>query len=232
MEIEREKVSWFKNKKIWIGIAGVAVILSIFYTIGYSGAKAVIDDEKVTYDELVSKIGDKEKELKEAEATLKEREQEIKNEISELEKQFEDRKSEFDEALAAVENKKQLETEIKSLESTKSGQETSISNLTADIKAKREELAKIEDAIVEKNEAPVQLPAGQFVVGKDIKPGRYKVLPVGRGANFFVFDQSGNNIVNTIIYSDSSLGVTEYVTLLDEGYVIDAASPFKYVPVE
>ncbi|MEK3821338.1 hypothetical protein MKY20_19895 [Cytobacillus sp. FSL W8-0315] len=230
MEIEREKVSWFKSMKIWIGIAGVAVVLSIFYTIGYSGAKALIDDEKVTYDELVSKIGDKEKELKEAEATLKEREQEIKNEISELEKQYEDRKSEFDEALAAVENKKQLETEIKSLESTKTGQEKTVSNLTAVIKTKREELAKIEEVIKEKDAAPVNLSAGHFIVGNDVPLGRYKAVPVGRGSNFVVYDSAGSLIVNTILGSDN--GVPEYVFSAEFEYEIQTEAPVKLIPVE
>jgi hypothetical protein len=76
------------------------------------------------------------------------------------------------------------------------------------------------------------MPAGQLVVGKDIPAGRYKVTAIGRGDNFFVYNSSGENLVNTIIYSNSDLGVPEYVTLLSDGDVVDAHSPFKYQPVE
>ncbi|KON90388.1 hypothetical protein AF332_20435 [Sporosarcina globispora] len=228
--MEREKVSWLKTKKFWIGVAGVAIVLSIFYTIGYSGAKAVIDDEKVTYDELVSKISDKENELKDAEANLKKKEEEINSKISDLDKQYSEKKAEFDEALTAVENKKQLEADIKSLESTKSGQETTVSNLTADIKAKRDELAKIEKVIKEKNEAPVNLSAGHFIVGDDVPLGRYKAVPAGRGSNFVVYDSTGSLIVNTILGSDN--GVPEYVFSAEFEYEIQTEAPVKLIPVE
>ncbi|MFY2157389.1 hypothetical protein ACOSZF_17265 [Cytobacillus firmus] len=229
MEIERPNVSWLKTKKFWIGVAGVVVLLSIFYTIGYSGAKAVIEDEKVTYDELVSKISDKENELKEAEANLKKKEEEINSKISDLDKQYSERKAEFDAALAAVENKKQLESEIKSLESTKTGQETTVSNLTAEIKAKRDDLAKIEKVIKEKDAAPVNLSAGHFIVGNDVPLGRYKAVPVGRGSNFVVYDSSGSLIVNTIL---GDIGVPEYVFSAEFEYEIQTEAPVKLIPVE
>ena len=122
--------------------------------------------------------------------------------------------------------------ELNKLNSELSASKGQITTIESDINAKKDELASLENAIKVKKEEPVQLPAGQLVVGKDIQPGRYKVLPVGRGANFFVYDSNGNTIVNTIIYSNSDLGVSEYVTMLLDGYVIDAHSPFKYVPVE
>jgi hypothetical protein len=61
-------------------------------------------------------------------------------------------------------------------------------SLDAAIQSKNAQIASLDQAIKVKQEAPVQLPAGQFLVGKDIKAGRYKVVvAVGRGSNFRFF---------------------------------------------
>lgn len=205
-----------------------AVVLFSSYSLGSSNASVTLDGEKAKYEEIKTKISS----AKQDETELKDKVTVLQEKVKEINTEYMDRKKEFDEAKKIVENKESVMDELKKINSELSASKGEITTIESEINSKKVELASLESAIKVKKEDPVELPAGQFFVGKDIQPGRYKVLPIGRGANFFVYDSNGNNMVNTIIYSDSSLGVSEYVTMLLDGYVIDARSPFKYVPVE
>jgi hypothetical protein len=221
--METEKVSKFarllKNKIILV-IIGLIILSSIMYGIGNNNAKVALGKKLVTYDEL-------NKEIKTTDKKLSNKKDEYRNTFISLDNQIAGKEKEVTAALDALKQKDSIDAQIQKLNGD-------LSSLNQTIQSKQSELDSLNNQIKAKNEAPVQLPAGQFLVGKDIKAGRYKVVAVGRGSNFKVFNSSGQNLVNTIIYSDNSdgLGVSEYVTVLSDGDMIDASSAFKYIPVQ
>lgn len=76
------------------------------------------------------------------------------------------------------------------------------------------------------NGKPITLPAGKFVVGKDIPSGRYNVT----GTSNFMVD--GSTDVNTILKGpDCTIGVSEYVCTLSDGDSIDAHGSDTFTPV-
>jgi predicted RNase H-like nuclease (RuvC/YqgF family) len=232
LEIINEKLG--KYKKVAIA-AGIIIVLSIPYSIGSSATKTELNGEMVNYEELA-------KEVEKAEGYLKDFDEEIdtarleikevKSDLDSVNREYTKRKSEYDEAKIIAEQKDTVLNEITTLNSQMDGKKNELATLDTTIQTKKDELAKLESAIIVKNEEPVQLPAGTLIVGKDIKVGRYKVLPVGRGSNFKVYDSTGSNLYNTIISSTPDHGVPEYVVFLGDGNIIEANSPFKYVPVE
>jgi chromosome segregation ATPase len=175
MELETKKVSRFKSKKFWLKTVGVVFVLSMFYNIGNGSAKVELDREKVNYDQLVKTIKTKEKEVSAVEKKL-----------DAIDKQYSDKKTEFDEAVKVVNNKKSVEDEIVKLDGTLKSKQGEVAKLDADIGTKQGELASVIGQIKEKKSAPIVLPAGQFVVGKDIPSGRYKSVPARGNGNFFV----------------------------------------------
>lgn len=228
IETEKNTKKVFTKKRLII-VGGALVLFFSAFAMGSSSAKVDIEEEKVSYEEIQEKIASATVNQKDYEAKVEELQDKIKSE----EKKLKDKEKEVSEAFAAIENKSKIEEEANSIQKQIDSKRGEIKSLNKDIEAKKSELASIEGKIVEKKDAPVQLPAGQLVVGKDIQPGRYKVTAVGRGANFMVYDENGSNVVNTIIYSNpTSGGVSEYVTHLFDGYIIDAHSGFKYTPVE
>ncbi|PKH10156.1 hypothetical protein CXF70_11425 [Planomicrobium sp. MB-3u-38] len=84
--------------------------------------------------------------------------------------------------------------------------------------------------IKEKDEEPIQLSAGTFIVGQDVPPGRYKAEPVGRGSNFQTYDDSGSIDVNTIL--GGTYGEAEYIFYVFDGYIIENHSTATLTPVE
>lgn len=201
-------------KKKWFIIVSAILILLIGWGLGESNAKETLDGEKVNYDELVNKIKNKEKEL-----------DSLIDEKDSILKEIDENKDLIEAAKNYKENKQTLDQEI----STKTEE---VKQLDSQITSKQSELASLTGKIQETGDAPKELPAGTFVVGKDIPAGRYKVLPVGRGSNFIVYDENGSNVVNTIVSSVEGHGVPEFVTYLFDNYIIEARSPFQYVPVK
>ncbi|KIO60192.1 Phosphoserine phosphatase [Caldibacillus thermoamylovorans] len=201
-------------KKKWFIIVSAILILLIGWGLGESNAKETLDGKKVHYDKLVKKIKDKEKEL-----------DSIIDERDNILKEVDENKDLIEAANNYKENKQNLDQEI-------SSKTEEVKQLDSQITSKQSELNSLTGKIQETGDAPKELPAGTFVVGKDIPAGRYKVLPVGRGSNFVVYDENGNNVVNTIVSSVEGHGVPEYITYLFDNYIIEASSPFQYVPVK
>ncbi|MYL62130.1 hypothetical protein GLW07_02045 [Bacillus hwajinpoensis] len=85
--------------------------------------------------------------------------------------------------------------------------------------------------MVKKNEEPIKLTAGQYIVGSDIPEGRYQVTNIGEGTNFFVYDPSGLPKVNTIL-GDSIVGTGDFVFFTSDGDMIETLGPVKLIPVE
>ncbi|WP_445487316.1 hypothetical protein [Niallia sp. 03133] len=211
-----------KKKPLWLIVVCVLVLLGIVYFIGHSighsegltDATVKIDKQKYNYDKLVAAVKNKQQHL----STINE-------DISALSKEQEELSDELSNAKEAISKKVSAENELSTLKSDIDSRRNEITELN-------DELSSLQGKIKETKEKPIILPAGQFTVGKDIQAGRYKVVAAGRGGNLFVYDSLGNNLVNTIIYSDKSNGETEYVTNLDDDYVIDAHYSFKFIPVE
>jgi septal ring factor EnvC (AmiA/AmiB activator) len=230
LEMEKkEKIDLFsliKKYKILFIIAAFIVLFLIAFNMGNSAAMVDLEKEKVSYDELVSEISNKEKDL----SNLSDKLEAKKTELNTLETKFDERQTEFNEVNALVEEKSSIEYEIAALEGKVKEKQTEINSMDAGIKEKKAEFASISGQIQEKQEAPKQLPAGQFIVGKDIPSGRYKAVPAGGSGNFVVYSSSGGLKVNTIL--GGSYGEPEYVFYAEEGDMIELSTSAKFIPVE
>lgn len=215
-------------KKSIIPAVAVIVFLSVGYGIGTSNAKTELNGEKRKFEEVAKEV----KSAKEALKVYEDQAKQVHVEIVTLNSDYSKRKAEFDEALKASQQKNALTDESAKLSSEIETKKSEIANLDTTIQTKKNEVASLEQVIKEKKEAPIELPAGTFIVGKDLQPGRYKVVPVGRGSNFKVYNSGGTNLYSEIISSVPNHGVPEYIVFLSANDIIEARSPFKYVPVE
>ncbi|MBP3038048.1 hypothetical protein J9303_00815 [Bacillaceae bacterium Marseille-Q3522] len=203
-----------KQKRFAIPIAIILVLL--IYGTGYNGGydkgyaekTAKIEDETITYGELVEKVNTTQTEYD--------------NKMQQLQEQYADRKAEMEEAAALADQKDQLTDDlIKS--------QSDLNAVNSDLEAARAELASVQGQIIEKKEAPIQLSAGIFYAAKDFPVGRYKAVPVGEGSNFVVRDAEGYLIVNTVLGEN---GEPEYIFDVPLGGVIDTRTAVKLIPVE
>mgnify|MGYP001053941655 CR=1 FL=1 len=219
-------------------------------------AKAKLEKTEKKIASAESQYGDKEKEVKEALALVDKKDDLIvqvgkketelegkKSEIARLDKKIKAKQSDVDSATAEqkakIEKKlsslnkevKEKEAEVKEKEAAaKADIEEKLSSLNAEVKSKEAELAKLESGIQAKKEAPVQLNAGQYVVGHDVKEGRYKATNIGRGTNFIVYGEDGSAVVNTILGTENGSG--DYVFFATEGQIIQTEGQVKLIPVE
>ncbi|NMM93950.1 hypothetical protein [Bifidobacterium oedipodis] len=74
---------------------------------------------------------------------------------------------------------------------------------------------------------PIQLPAGEFTVGKEVPAGRYII---SGSSNFKTFDIFGSVDINTIL-GDSAVGSGDYHGQLVKGYTIKNYAPATLTPV-
>lgn len=218
MQTEVQKVKKPRGIKFWLKIIGVFFAIGIIYSIGEGTASEEVSGEKVNYEELVSMVNDKEKELTD-----------IENKLAEIETQYNERESEFNEALKVVENKKAVEDEIKAMNGKLDDKKKEISSLDETITARSNELASIEGDILAKAGEPKTLPSGTFIVGMDIPANRYVATPNGDSGNFVVYSPSGDLIVNQIL---GSYGVSEHVFFATDGDIIEISMPTKFTPVQ
>ncbi|PGQ88359.1 hypothetical protein [Priestia megaterium] len=250
MELQKETNPKSKKKIIVRGlkIVGVLFLCFTFYGCGLSEGETMIKGQVLDQQGIDAKVAASEKKLKSTQEKLKN-----------VEEQYGDQKEEVKEALALVDQRHDLivkvgkketelegkEAEIKRLDEKikdkqadvdqaaadqKAELEEKLSSLTSQVKAKESELAKIESGIQAKKDAPVQLNAGEYIIGRDVPVGRYKATNIGRGTNFFVYDDSGNGVVNTILGTDNGSG--DYVFFALEGYLIKTEGQVKLIPVE
>jgi hypothetical protein len=209
----------FKSKRTW-GIVGVIVALCITYNIGQSGAQVTVDKEKVNYEEIKSKVKDVKIELDNAKYDLKD----TKSKLAAEQSQLDEKKDKVTEVLALVDKRDTVKSDLDKATAD-------LDKYNKQINIKKAELEKLTNIVKAKKEEPKVLSAGQYIVGKDIPAGRYKATNVGRGSNFFVFDSSGDNVVNAIL-GDGMVGDGDYVFFCDDGYVIETHAKVKLIPVE
>jgi predicted RNase H-like nuclease (RuvC/YqgF family) len=216
----------FNIKKVAI-TGGVVVGLIASYNIGLSSATTTINKEKVSYEKLVSKEDSVKKDIKYGQGNLKD----IKSKTSDLESNFESRKSQFQQASELSSKVDSMKADLTKIQGDiKSKQDTS-SGLDGQIKSKQAELDKLTHVVQTTGEAPIRLGAGQYVVGKDVSEGRYTVTNIGRGTNFFVYDSSGEAVVNTILGNDG-IGDGDYTFFATDGEIIETHGSVKLIPVE
>lgn len=223
-------------KSKWTLLAvGIFFVWGIGYGMGNKSAKTPLSDKKVTYDGLLAEIVKKKNELSSVEDEVKVKLDEsntLDDEKKAVFKEISENQKEFDEAMEILDKKEEILNEIKTSEDQAFLRNEDLEKLKSDIAAKEKELESVNRLIKEKDEKPLELPAGQFIVGKDIPADRYKVTPIGRGSNFQTYDPDGRIDVNIILSNREGHGLNEYVTYLFDGYIIDANTPAKYQPVE
>ncbi|MFC4023610.1 hypothetical protein ACFOUV_07215 [Oceanobacillus longus] len=226
--------AFVKTKKFWIitgGIIGSILLFFIAYVIGESGAEVALEEEKVTHEELTSKMEELEENVTElegqiadAESTLADTESKVAGE----EKTLSERQDEVEEALALVSERDGLVDELTRIENEVGSRQSDLEALDSDILNKQDELASLEGQIIEKSGEPINLLAGEWIVGLDLPAARYQA---SGSSNFVVYSAGGGLVVNTIL-GDSSVGDGDYVFFAKDGYRIESSAPATLTPVE
>lgn len=198
-------------------------------------ALALVDKK----DDLIIQIGKKETELEGKKSEIARLDEKIKAKQGDVDAAAADQKAKIEKKLSSLNAEvKEKEAEVKEKEeAAKAEIEEKLSSLNAEVKGKElkvkaieAELAKLESGVQAKKEAPVQLNAGQYIVGHDVKEGRYKATNIGRGTNFIVYGDDGSAVVNTILGTENGSG--DYVFFAQEGNIIRTEGQVKLIPVE
>lgn len=157
---------------------------------------------------LQQKIDDKNKELSEADNTLKNEQAKIDAEIVKKQDELNNKTKEFDGKIAEKQdelNKKQ-----------------------AEVDSKQAELDKLSGAVVKAAGNPITVSAGDYIVGTDIKAGRYKV---SGSSNFVVYTSSGELYINTIL-GDGTVGRGDYTATLSNKMIVRCSAKTVFTPVK
>ncbi len=241
-----------KENKVF-RIAGIAVIAFLVFFIGAgigsSGAEITVKDKAMDVTKLDKEIASLEEKKKsladevevvngEIESLQKEKDEtvalidtksDVEAELKDVEAKLNDTKGVLDAELA--EGRKEIESKLNEAKKELTEAEGKVTALNADVQAKQAELEKLTNGIIKKKEEPIQLNAGQYIVGIDVPAGRYQATNVGRGTNFFVYGTDGRSTVNTIL-GDSAVGSGDYVFFAEDGYVIETRGQVKLIPVQ
>lgn len=157
---------------------------------------------------LQQKIDDKNKELSEADNTLKNEQAKIDAEIVKKQDELNNKTKEFDGKIAEKQdelNKKQ-----------------------AEVDSKQAELDKLSGEVVKAAGNPITVSAGDYIVGTDIKAGRYKV---SGSSNFVVYTSSGELYINTIL-GDGTVGRGDYTATLSNKMIVRCSAKTVFTPVK
>ncbi len=103
---------------------------------------------------------------------------------------------------------------------------SSLKNQQKDLQTKVDALNQTYD---KQKGQPIQLPAGQFTVGKEVPAGRYIIKGT---SNFATFTALGETDINTILGNEDGIGDGDYHGYLAKGETIDNSSPATLIPVE
>ncbi|MDZ5711402.1 hypothetical protein [Jeotgalibacillus haloalkalitolerans] len=239
-------------RTIWKVAGGIGIVAGTFAAgsaVGTTGAETELQGEMVGYDELVN-----EKKLLEEElADMLETNEQTASELSDLQDELADAMKVMDERELVQSDLESLQEELNAVEETLESELTAgrediaeqleeenekltslqseISELDEVLLSKQDELAQLEGDILKAAGQPVELTAGQFIVGMDVPPGRYQATNLGEGSNFIVYSASGDLLVNTIL-GDSIVGSGDYVFFASEGDQVETHEAVRLVPVE
>ncbi|MGG4546245.1 hypothetical protein ABER02_00430 [Rossellomorea marisflavi] len=217
---------WIKKWQVWVGVVSVLVLMSLCAWMGYSSARTEVDSVKKSYDEILSSLEGKSGELEGLEGELSSKTDELERVMSSLSEKKEEAAeaaSMIDEANAKAGEIDSLKEEVRVLDDKIKEKKTKIADLDEDIKSRKGDIKKLDAA-------PVSLPSGTFIVGKDVKALRYSASSAGQSGNFVVYSSFGDLKVNQILGSD--YGVSEHIFFADEGDIIESTMPTVLTPVE
>lgn len=221
-------------------VVGALVIFFIGSAVGTSGAKTMIDDKKVSMEQLEKKMDeltDKKmalsndinsltKEKDEVQKLINSKDK-VKSELADMEAKLKDTKGTLDQELK--DGRKDIEEKLKKAKDELADAQARVKEVQAEINSKKKELASVTGQVKKAKGQPKVLQAGTYTVGKDIPEGRYKATPVGQGSNFVTFDDGGTPDVNTIL---GSYGQPSYTFEVYDGYSIQTEATVKLTPVE
>ncbi|RBP36558.1 hypothetical protein [Garciella nitratireducens] len=210
MKVDRKKRLFGKERIILIVIILTSFIVG--QKLGYNNARMVLKDKKLTVQQIEKEISD----LKEQKIS---KEEEFKK--------IEDR---YQEAKSLIGQKEELEKNIKNLEKSIQEKKEEDSSLDTKLADKQKELEFLTNGIIQKKKEPRVLSAGEFIVGKDIPAGRYKIEPNNGSGNYFVNEGRKANII--LGNQSNTMYLKEYILELDEGDSISATLSTKYTLIE
>lgn len=142
-----------------------------------------------------------------------------------LDSEFQATQGELEANKAKLKTLEDFEGKVGSLRADNSRFSSELKALKGQVEEKQAELERLTARVNRERTKPVRLPAGQFIVGRDIRPGRYQVYG---DSNFVVRGPDGELKVNTILGSN---GNESYVCDLQEGDSIQAESSVTFQPL-
>lgn len=186
---------------IIISVLSIALVISILYGLGLS---ASLDEEILTYNELVEEIEKKE------------------NELNDITKDLNDNKEYYEELLNISEEYDELVDAVTDYKSELIG-------LKDDIKEKKKELKSLNREITKVKKEPIKVNPGVYHFGNDIEPGRYKVT-AQHGYNGNIYFRGDNNFAET--FGGGRYSIEEYTFYAEDGDQIEFTIPALLYPVE
>jgi hypothetical protein len=217
-----------RKESIYFGAITLVLVLVSWYCAhawGYNKASILLDDKKITAEEINDEIKILKDDLAAIEEDVAEAEEEQSNKQAELSQM----NTEYEEVTSIINQRDGVQKEYDKLFKQVEEKNGEIKALTQQISDKQKELDVITQGIIVKKKEPRVLVAGVFIAGKDIPPGRYKVEPNRGSGNYFV---NGGAKVNIILGKGDDFYLPEYVFELDEGDEIEATLSVKYTLVE
>lgn len=195
------------------------------HSVGFNKASVLLNDKKVTADEIDKEI----KELQNEPESIGEKVEAMEEEESSKKADLEGLQIRYEEVSGLVSQKENIQKEIDTLVNQVDEKNGELKKISGEVSNKKSVLDKLNKGILAKKKEPRTLVAGVFEAGKDIPPGRYKVEPVNGFGNYFV---NGGSKVNIILGRGDDLFLPEYVFELYEGDEIEATLSVKYTLVE
>lgn len=192
------------NKKWSIAIITLLVVSLVISLLYASGLSASLDEEILTYNELVEEIEKKE------------------DELNDITKDLNDNKEYYDELLSISEEHEELVDTVVDYK-------LEVRELKDDIKEKKKELKGLEKEITKVEKEPIKINPGVYYFGDDIDPGRYKITNQD-GYNGNVFFRGDNYFGET--FGDGKYSIDEYTFYADEGDELEASIPILLYTVE
>ena len=210
-EIPEEGPQQGKNRKkqgilLGVGALGAVALLLVGGLIGYN--------RKV--DDLV---------LEEAKSTDTQLQQ-LQADLEELQQELSENQTLLDEAKEYQTNRSELDWELQNTQQELNSLESQIANLEGQIQDKQEQLDLLTADVNQAAGEPTTLPAGEYLVGKHLAAGRYRITG---SSNFVVYDSNGEMKVNIILGSTS--GITEYLMDLSQGMKVIIHNTDTFTPI-
>ncbi|MFS7389882.1 hypothetical protein AB6884_10335 [Carnobacterium maltaromaticum] len=151
-----------------------------------------------------------------------------RTDLSELKQGVADLQAEKKDIEELIASRSTIEGEVAKKEEEKKNKQIELDTVNGSIGEKNAELEKLTNIIVAKKQEPIQMPAGNFVVGTDVPAGRYKIEPNGGSGNYFVNEYKTNIILGV----GDSFQLSEYIISLKTDDKIEQGLAVKYTAVE